>query len=526
MHGNNSATVFYRFCASALALISLSLCGCSAHKGKPLEKQSVKELLDDLAKQPDDNTRIAIVRQLGKRGDPQATQAVIDALQDRADRVRAAAAGALAGSTDARVPDTLFGVTKDLAQDRTVRYAAAKSLASLMDVRAAEPLVYYLKYSPSDAAAALVGLGNLAIPELIDALRTPQMSEEAAKVLIAMGSLGVPALTELLRSRFKYERLAAARILPEIEDPRGDEALQQALQPGDLELADAAYRFLIRQGKPESEERLIQVLAGFGSLGMAEDFATSGNPRLAKAAQDWAKKQMRPLQGRTSELDPVYWGGEDASTIRLGLYHFDGSLKNTSGVSPVKSNGASFVPGKWGSALSVAVGGTVVYPASGNLDFHEGTIEMWISPTMDTADPIFTKHNHALLLYRAKDEDQFVFSHSIYGGFYAGTVVKGAFHGTGGGSLQGWKPGAWHHVAFTYSARKSRQRFYVDGVMTGDIRGPLPAPAEGAEGFTAGSDPWGTGTSFLVDEMLIVKGEKSSGQIRNDAARAEPFPDR
>ena len=166
------------------------------------------------------------------------------------------------------------------------------------------------------------------------------------------------------------------------------------------------------------------------------------------------------------------------------------------------------------------------YPLSGSLSFTDGTIEMWISPKLDGTDPIYTKYNHALLLYNSPADDQFLVSESTLGGFYAGSVIGKQFKGTGGGSIRGWKAGTWHHIAFTYSSRAGRQRFYVDGVMTAEVKGPMPAPDPGAGSFTVGCDPYGDWTGFAVDELEISSGEKSSSEIRSSAFRTQPFADR
>ena len=75
------------------------------------------------------------------------------------------------------------------------------------------------------------------------------------------------------------------------------------------------------------------------------------------------------------------------SLKQLALFHYDGSLSSTSGIAPLKPVGTSFVPGKWGSALAIATGGSLSYPAPGNISFTDGTIELWIAPTKDGAIP-------------------------------------------------------------------------------------------------------------------------------------------
>src|SRR5215469_6192256 len=67
-----------------------------------------------------------------------------------------------------------------------------------------------------------------------------------------------------------------------------------------------------------------------------------------------------------------FWSGQ---TPQLGLFHFDGSLSNMTGLAPSTATGQWFGPGKFGNAVWVAPGGLLQYPAAGNLAFGEGTIE-------------------------------------------------------------------------------------------------------------------------------------------------------
>jgi hypothetical protein len=63
---------------------------------------------------------------------------------------------------------------------------------------------------------------------------------------------------------------------------------------------------------------------------------------------------------------------------------------------------------------------------------------MWVSPRFDGTNPIYSKYNHALLLYPSPGGDQFLVSESIAGGFYAGSVIHHKFRGrSSGGRKEG-----------------------------------------------------------------------------------------
>jgi hypothetical protein len=205
------------------------------------------------------------------------------------------------------------------------------------------------------------------------------------------------------------------------------------------------------------------------------------------------------------------------------LFHFDGSLSAVSGELPLRAEGVHFVSGRWGSAVAVPKGGTLRYRMRGNLDWRSGTIEMWISPQMPGRDPDYSRRNHALLLYHTPKAEQFLVATTSSGGFYAGIYTGKAFFGPGGGEIASWRQGEWHHVAFTYSAREGRSRFYVDGERVSEARWSPPAIDMSGDAFTVGCDPYGAASSFAVDELRISPDELSPETVLCDAARSVPF---
>jgi len=217
----------------------------------------------------------------------------------------------------------------------------------------------------------------------------------------------------------------------------------------------------------------------------------------------------------------TFWSG---ATPQLGLFHYDGALTDTSGTAPSSAIGQWFGPGKFGNSVGVAVGGILQYPASGNLSFTNGTIEMWIAPLYAGNSATYAAHNHSLLRYMAPNGDQLIFSESTSGEFYVGTQVAGSYMGTGGGSIAGWDAWQWHHMAFTYSTAQGRFRLYIDGALIneGDFTVKMP---EGGGSFTVDGDPFGNNSEFMVDEMRILNTEQTPAEIRSDALRTGPFAD-
>jgi hypothetical protein len=306
-----------------------------------------------------------------------------------------------------------------------------------------------------------------------------------------------------------------------MEDERIPAVMDEVLKSSDPEVTLAASRYLIRAGRASDQARLLAALKEMGNNELAQDFYSSNNPALKAAAEEWAGKRSAVINVRTAELAPVFWGGVDPSIKDVAVFHFDGALGSAAGMNPLESKAVSFVPGKFGQAVSLDKGGVLKYPAA-SLPLDNGSIEMWISPKIDGADPILTKYNHALLLYPAPDKGQFLISGSTAGGFYCGTVVGGKFTGAGGGSITDWKAGSWHHLAFTYSTGHARQRFYLDGAMVSETTAPMGAAKAGGPAFHLISDPYGNWTEFNLDELVIASGEKGSDWIQRDASRKNP----
>jgi len=296
-------------CITGLVCCVLLAAGCSSRK--PADSKSVRELLDDLAHGRKDSVRLAAARVLRKRNDPAATNGLISALRDSSPAVRNEAIAALKATNDARANDALFAMTQDTMEERGVRIAAASALAHHHDSRAMNLLMEYLPTGNAAVAAAFAELGTSAVQPLVNALRESETRDAAFKILRSIGPDAVDALVGLLRDNdHRYTRLAAAKTLSEIQDARAARALEDFLRTGDRQCTASAYRFLIRRGRPESESDLIATLNDYGNLAMAEDFASSENPRLKAAADTWATSRGVLVMQRTSELPPVRWAAD------------------------------------------------------------------------------------------------------------------------------------------------------------------------------------------------------------------------
>jgi hypothetical protein len=154
---------------------------------------------------------------------------------------------------------------------------------------------------------------------------------------------------------------------------------------------------------------------------------------------------------------------------QLALFHYDNSLASTSGVAPLQSSGTSFVPGKFGSAVSFGANAVLSYPKAGNLSLGDGTVEMWVALQRDGTDPVYTQGYHTLFAYAGSTAGwvALAITNDSVGSPYIFVGVTNVYTGYAPSTyINGWKAGEWHHLAFSNSSSQGRLRFYVDGALS------------------------------------------------------------
>jgi len=221
-------------------------------------------------------------------------------------------------------------------------------------------------------------------------------------------------------------------------------------------------------------------------------------------------------------------------TTQLALFHFDNSLNSTSGISPAPTSGTSFVPGKFGSAVTVSAFGTLSYPQAGNVSFGDGTVEMWVAPQYSGTNSIYTGNPgtpQAQVLFHSSwggsGGRELILAIANHGGgpyFYVGAAGVYAGYPQVSG-ITAWKAGEWHHLALTYSPSHGRLRLYVDGILANETDANIQFPAAIPSTFTIAGDASGHESAFAVDEVRITNNEMAAGAIAYDAARTGPFAD-
>ncbi len=265
-------------------LAAMAMCACRSQ-----QSESTPQLINELQTSAQLRKRAGAARILGARKAVQAVPPLITALREPYP-VRVSAARALGTIRDPRAVEPLIQLLTDF--DGLVREAAARSLGDLKDPRAVPPLIAALKNRNQEAGPALSKFGQAAAAPLADCLADPEASADAEAALVTIGK---PAVSELIRafgSDQEDVRIEAARALSQIDDPRAAETLNAGMRPGDVKLAAAAYRFLLRRDdQPGNQELLREALQTYGRPDMARDFCSSGNRALKLAAKNWAEEK-------------------------------------------------------------------------------------------------------------------------------------------------------------------------------------------------------------------------------------------
>jgi len=214
--------------------------------------------------------------------------------KDDADPVGVSAASALGSIKDLRAVEPLISILAEL--NPLLREAAARALGELKDTRAVGPLLAAMKGGNAEAGPALAQMGESAIAPLIDCLGEAETRRPAVEALVMIGKPAGGRLIEAFRSSSGEGRIAVARVLAQIDDPQVRHTLSAALQDGDVRLAAAAYKFLMRIEAADAQDLLVRALHDYGDVQMARDFLSSGRPQLRIAVQRWASENSYAVE--------------------------------------------------------------------------------------------------------------------------------------------------------------------------------------------------------------------------------------
>jgi len=286
-----------RYFRCFFTLVAVAALCCCQSKKRP---ETTANLIDDLQHSSQARKQADAARRLGERKATEAVPHLIRALKD-VDPVRSSAARALGVIKDRRAVGPLIELLTDFSP--AVRAASARALGNLKDSTAVLPLAASLTAGNEEAGPALAQIGESAIGPLIDCLREAASRHAATDALIAIGQPAVPALVQSIHSSDSEDmRVAIARVLAETNDPRAADALHAVLKDGNLRLAAASYKFLLRNRTADNDALLVDALREYGRIDMAQALAVSGDPELRAASQRWADMNHFPPEMLESKV--------------------------------------------------------------------------------------------------------------------------------------------------------------------------------------------------------------------------------
>jgi HEAT repeat protein len=313
--------------------------------GRIEDVRAVNPLIN-VFKDRDSKVRVQAISALGRIADPKTIDPLVACLDDNDQDVQEAAQRALTYSNascveslaaafkdkdwhgewrainilrskGALVPaaDALIFILKNNANS-IIRAQAAEALGEIKDLRAVTPLINALEDKDKFCKiAAIEALGEIKDPRAIAPLVTMLESEDwdiRDKSAMALGSIGDPAfniLKDVLKGKDKAIRIAAGRALGYMETHLASEFLENSFKNKDLFIISAAHMFYIRNGKPGSEDILIEALNAYDDTGIVEGFLNSGNTKLREAAELWAKKHSYDIVAMPKNNSSyVTWG--------------------------------------------------------------------------------------------------------------------------------------------------------------------------------------------------------------------------
>ncbi|HOW35201.1 MAG TPA: putative glycoside hydrolase [Candidatus Omnitrophota bacterium] len=213
---------------------------------------------------------------------------------------------------------------------------------------------------------------------------------------------------------------------------------------------------------------------------------------------------------------------ESGTTSTTFLAHFDGNLNTADGECEVAAENINFEPGKFGTGMS----GKAQYAVNDNLDFDEGTVELWLTLRQPLTSSVYDANTGDPYIFRYRNPvtgELFMMNIKTAEGILLFTVHKGFVDPTWGGAVQ---INTMHNnvpinkpmlLSMTYSKTENKSSLYLNGfkISQNHFNDFNFAPANG--NLVIGN------ANAVVDEFRILNKALSSEEIRENYIRGVPF---
>lgn len=180
-----------------------------------------------------------------------------------------------------------------------------------------------------------------------------------------------------------------------------------------------------------------------------------------------------------------------------------------------------------GAWCSPAWAGGIEYPALGQFDVDEGTLEVWFTPMVADLYPQMGEKEYRghFTLFHMQVPECFVFGCSWISkgkqhGFHLSMGAAGAEKAllpVSGRPAKAWRPGERHHLAFTWRDRD--MSLFLDGQLSGSRRQSVPLSGKMAGQALV------VGNGQFRDSRVIVHAVRLSSVARNEALLAGARPE-
>ncbi|MFA6272380.1 MAG: putative glycoside hydrolase [Patescibacteria group bacterium] len=211
---------------------------------------------------------------------------------------------------------------------------------------------------------------------------------------------------------------------------------------------------------------------------------------------------------------------ENGTVPTTFLAHFDDSQATVTGENPVSSGSVTYENGKFGKGMV----GSAEYSLSNNIDFSEGTMDIWLTLKKPLTDPVFDTSPYIFRYHNNSTGDSFMMNvHEI-------NVLKFTMYDYADGwelSAQGGNDrvvmptGIPVLLTATWSASGKVIKYYYNGeqVYRRDYTEGenFPSIVPGSENIVVGNN------NVIVDELRFLNAPLSSDQIHEYYKRSVPF---
>ena len=207
-----------------------------------------------------------------------------------------------------------------------------------------------------------------------------------------------------------------------------------------------------------------------------------------------------PHKGVFSENELVgYWTMNEGNGTIINDFSGNGS----SGV----VDGASWVDGKYGSALRFNGSGYVAVPFSSSFDVHdEITVEGWVNlgSGQSSSSPRFVDKDGSWLIHFSQSPPYSIVFNVYRGGQLNQTSTDAILSGN-----------TWHNVACTFNSFTGQGKIYVDGVLKAVSTFPVGVPIDShpSDVIIGDSKVHNRQINGTIDEFFICNKTKSGNDI-------------